>query len=201
MIESFLIGLTRILTGAVVRTRGFSFDPPAQRIYYANHTSHMDTLLVWSLIPRGQRRKVRPVAARDYWWSSSWRRYLAEKVLHAVPVLRVREMALDDPLHDLEAALAQGDSLIFFPEGTRGTGGKIQPFKNGLHHIVAKHPHVTLVPVYIENLNRVLPKGEMLPVPILCTVSFGAGFSLEAGERRADFIARAQAALEALVTT
>jgi len=190
----------RLLTGAVARSRGFSFDPALQRIYYANHTSHLDTLLIWSLIPRSQRRKVRPAAAQDYWWSSRWRRFLAEKIFHAVPVVRQSGAPRRDPLRDLEAALAQGDSLILFPEGTRGAGTKIQPFKTGLHHLVAKHPGVTLVPVYINNLNRVLPKGELLPVPILCTVTFGAEFLLEAGETRADFIARAQAELEALVT-
>ncbi len=198
MIETLLIGLTRLLTGAVVQLRGFSFDPPAQRIYYANHTSHMDTLLIWASIPRAHRRKVRPAAAKDYWWATSWRRYLAEKVFNAVPVPRQRETQEDDPLAQLDAALAQGDSLIFFPEGTRGSGAKIQPFKTGLYHLLARHPNVMLAPVYIDNLNRVLPKGETIPVPILCTVTFGSGFYLKQGETKAEFIARAQSELEAL---
>ena len=200
MIEFLLTGLLRVLTGAVVRSRGFSFEPPVQRIYYANHTSHLDTVLIWGLVPRSKRRHVRPAAAKDYWWSSATRRYIAEKIFRAVPVTRHRETRDDDPLHDLEMALAQGDSLIFFPEGTRGTGGKIQPFKNGLYRLVAKHPGVTLVPVYINNLNRVLPKGALLPVPIICTVTFGAGFTLKPDEQRPGFIARAQSELEALVT-
>jgi 1-acyl-sn-glycerol-3-phosphate acyltransferase len=200
MIEPILIGLMRVLTGVVARSRNFSFEPPSQRIYYANHSSHLDTLLIWGLIPKSQRSRVRPAAAKDYWWSSALHRYLAEKVFHAVPVLRQRETPTDDPLCDLEIALAEGDSLIFFPEGTRGTGEKIQPFKNGLYHLVAKHPAVTLVPVYINNLNRVLPKGEWLPVPIVCTVCFGQGFKLDVGETKTDFIARAQSELEALVT-
>jgi 1-acyl-sn-glycerol-3-phosphate acyltransferase len=107
----------------------------------------------------------------------------------------------DDPLEALDATLAAGGSLIFFPEGTRGSGRHIQPFKSGLYHLAARHPQVTLVPVYIENLNRVLPKGEFLPVPIICTVRFGAGFRLDPAETSAGFIARAQSLLEGLVPT
>ncbi len=198
MLEALLIGLTRLLTGAVVRLKGFQFDPPAQRVYYANHSSHMDTLLIWSSIPREHRRKVRPVAARDYWWASRWRRYIAEKVFHAVPLSRHRETANEDPLQPLHEALAQGYSLIIFPEGTRGDGAKIQPFKKGLYHLIAQHPDVMLAPVHIDNLSRVLPKGESIPVPILCTVVFGPGFAMEQGEAKDDFIARAQSALQAL---
>jgi 1-acyl-sn-glycerol-3-phosphate acyltransferase len=198
MIEAGLIAVTRLLTGAVVRTNGFDFEPAAQRIYYANHTSHMDTLLLWSLIPGTQRRNTRPAAAKDYWWSSPWRRYLAERIFRAIPVVRQRENPEDDPLGPLEAALDAGASLIFFPEGTRGPGRHIQPFKSGLYHLAAKHPHVTLVPVYIDNLNRVLPKGEFVPVPIICTVRIGDGFTLDPAETKADFITRAQSLLEAL---
>jgi 1-acyl-sn-glycerol-3-phosphate acyltransferase len=199
MIENILSALTRLFTGAVVCGSGFSFEPQVQRIYYANHTSHMDVLLIWSLIPGPQRRHVHPVAAKEYWWASPWRRYLAEQVFRAVPVARQREAPKDDPLHAVEAMLAKGGSLIFFPEGTRGTGEKIQPFKSGLYHLVAKHPGVVLVPVYLNNLNRVLPKGEFLPVPIICTVHFGAGFTLSPGETKAEFISRAQSNLEALI--
>jgi 1-acyl-sn-glycerol-3-phosphate acyltransferase len=201
MIEAGLIAVTRLLTGAVVRSNGFDFEPPAQRIYYANHTSHMDTLLLWSLIPKAQRRNTHPAAAKDYWWSSRWRQYLAEHVFRAVPVARQREDRDDSPLGPLEAVLAAGGSLIFFPEGTRGAGGSIQPFKGGLYHLAAKFPHVTMVPVYIDNLNRVLPKGEILPVPIICTVRIGAGFRLDPAETKADFITRAHSRLETLVPT
>jgi len=198
IIEFILIGLMQLLTGAVAQNRGFSFEPSTQRIYYANHTSHLDTLIIWGLIPRSQRKHVRPVAAKDYWWASWWRRFLAERVFHAIPVVRHRESFHEDPLHDLETALAQGESLILFPEGTRGTGQNIQPFKSGLYHLVVKHPGLVLVPVYIDNLNRVLPKGELIPVPVFCTVSFGSGFTLKEGETKADFTARAQSRLQAL---
>lgn len=201
MLEFLIIGIVRLLTGAVGLSRGFSFEPPQQRIYYANHTSHLDTLVIWSLIPRAQRRRVRPAAAEDYWWPSRWRRYLAERVLRAVPVVRHRTSPDDNPLAAVEAALAQGDSLIIFPEGTRGTGAGIQPFRSGLYHLAAKFPDAALVPVYLENLNRVLPKGELLPVPIVCTVVFGSELRLKEGETRSEFIARAQAELTALSPT
>jgi len=198
VLEALIIGLVRLVTGAVGRSFGFSFEPPQQRIYYANHTSHLDTLVIWSLIPRDQRRRVRPAAAQDYWWASRWRRYLAEQVLHCVPVVRHRASPTENPLEAVEAALAQGDSLIIFPEGTRGTGEEMQPFRSGLYHLAAKFPEAELVPVYLHNLNRTLPKGEFLPVPIVCTVAFGAGLRLIEGEKRDDFIARAQRALEGL---
>jgi len=198
VLEVLIIGLVRLVTGAVGRSFGFSFEPPQQRIYYANHTSHLDTLVIWSLIPRDQRRRVRPAAAQDYWWASRWRRYLAEQVLHCVPVVRHRASPTENPLEAVEAALAQGDSLIIFPEGTRGTGEEMQPFRSGLYHLAAKFPEAELVPVYLHNLNRTLPKGEFLPVPIVCTVAFGAGLRLIEGEKRDDFIARAQRALEGL---
>jgi 1-acyl-sn-glycerol-3-phosphate acyltransferase len=198
--EVLIIALVRLITGAVGRSLGFSFEPPQQRIYYANHTSHLDTLVIWSLIPREQRRRVRPAAAEDYWWASRWRRYVAEQVLHCVPVVRHRASPDVNPLEAVEAALAQGDSLIIFPEGTRGTGESIQAFRTGLYHLAAKFPEAELVPVYLHNLNRALPKGEFLPVPIVCTVVFGAGLRLMPGETRDVFIARAQTALQGLAS-
>lgn len=198
--EAFLLGATRLLTGAVVRTRGFRFGAPAPRIYYANHTSHLDTLLILASIPRQHRKAVRPVAAKEYWWKSPWRRWIAGEVIHAVPLSRQPSFADPNPLRSLKEAMANGDSLIFFPEGTRGDGRGVQPFKSGLYHLAAAHPQAQLVPVYIANLNRVLPKGEAIPVPILCTVTFGESFTLRPEETRENFISYARSQLEALAT-
>ncbi len=196
--EALVLGAARLLTGAVVKTRGFQFEPPAQRIYYANHTSHLDTILILASIPRAHRKTVRPVAAKEYWWNGPWRRYFADEVFHAVPLCRQYPSPDGHPLRALEEALAKGDSLIFFPEGTRGDGTEIQPFKSGLFHLLTAHPKVMLVPVYIDNLNRVLPKGEAIPVPILCTVTFGESFAFDPGQTKRDFIAYTQSQLEAL---
>lgn len=197
MLEAVLIGLTRLFTGVVARSQGARFDSPQQTIYYANHTSHLDALVIWSVLPRNHRRHTRAAAAHDYWWRSTCRRYLAEKVFHAVPVMRQCTPGTD-PLQALRTALAGGDSLIFFPEGTRGTGGAIQPFRKGLYHLALARPQAQLVPVYIDNLNRVLPKGEFLPVPIICSLTFGSALTLADGENRDAFLLRAQTALEAL---
>lgn len=198
LLENLLFFLTRLLTGAVAEYNGFSFDPIKQRIYYANHSSHMDTLILWSMVPKSQRRFVHPVAAKEYWWSSRLKKYFAENIFRAVPLARTREERGRDPLHALESVLDRGESLIIFPEGTRGDGEAIQKFKGGLYHLAAKYPHVELVPVYISNLGRVLPKGELLPVPIICSLHFGAGFTIEPEETKAALIARAQSKLEAL---
>lgn len=195
MIGALLRFLTRLLTGVQARSAGFAFEPPAQRLYYANHSSHLDTLIIWTLIPDDQRRRTRPAAAQDYWWSSPLRRYIAEQVLNAVPVVREKSSPEQDPLEGLRQALTAGDSLIFFPEGTRGSGDQIAPFKSGLYRLAIEFPQLQLVPVYIDNLNRVLPKGEMLPVPLICSALFGAPLRPDEGESRQDFLQRARAAL------
>lgn len=198
LLEYVLIFVTRLLTGAMANYGDFRFEPAQQRIYYANHSSHMDTLILWSAVPKIQRAQVHPVAAKEYWWSSRWRRYLAEKVFRAVPLARTREQLKHEPLRALEEVLERGESLIIFPEGTRGSGERVQPFKGGLYHLATKFPGVQFVPVYIDNINRVLPKGELLPVPIICTLYFGVSFVMSPQESKAEFLARSQSALEAL---
>ncbi|KAB2964488.1 MAG: 1-acyl-sn-glycerol-3-phosphate acyltransferase, partial [Thermoanaerobaculia bacterium] len=96
------------------------------------------------------------------------------------------------------AALDDGSSLILFPEGTRGPGGLPQPFKAGLYHLCRERPGLELVPVWLDHLNRVLPKGEFVPVPLSATATFGAPLRLEPGEERDAFLERARAALVAL---
>jgi 1-acyl-sn-glycerol-3-phosphate acyltransferase len=116
--SALLVGVVKLLVGAYARWIGTA-PGPAQRIYFANHTSHMDTLAIWSSLPRGLRARTRPIAARDY-WGSGIRRYIATRGFGAVLIDRARENADVDPLEPLRAALREGDSLIIFPEGTRG---------------------------------------------------------------------------------
>lgn len=166
---------------------------PVQRIYYANHTSHGDLVLLWTSLPATLRRTVRPVAGADYWLGSRLRRFVGCEVLGA---LLVDRRGGGDPVADLVRALDAGSSLVLFPEGTRNTGAEcLQPFRSGLYHVAAARPDVELVPVWLENLNRVLPKGEFLPVPLLCRITFGTPLRLTAGEERKAFLARAEAAL------
>lgn len=192
-----LVGVLRTLVGAYPRWLG---EPPgaAQCIYFANHTSHMDTLAVWAALAPQLRRRTRPVAARDYWTQGALRRYFALRVLNAVLVERVREGREGDPLLPLQQALEQGESLIIFPEGTRGSGTVPGPFRSGLFHLAGRFPEVLLIPIYLENLYRALPKGVLLPLPLICSVRFGAPLARVPGEDRQPFLERARAAVMAL---
>jgi 1-acyl-sn-glycerol-3-phosphate acyltransferase len=194
--SALLVGVVKLLVGAYARWIGTA-PGPAQRIYFANHTSHMDTLAIWSSLPRGLRARTRPIAARDY-WGSGIRRYIATRGFGAVLIDRARENADVDPLEPLRAALREGDSLIIFPEGTRGASALPARFRSGLFRLATEFPDVELIPVYLDNLHRSLPKGALLPVPIVCTVRFGAAVSLAGGENKDSFLERARAAVVAL---
>lgn len=188
--------LIRILTGTRVIWRGTAPEIRA-RVYYANHRSHGDFLLIWAILPPAARAVTRPVAGSDYWLRGRVRRYLIERVFRGVLIDRHIKRG-DDPIGVMLQPLAAGESLIVFPEGTRNQGDGILPFKPGIHHLASIRPETEFVPVWIENLSRALPKGGMLVVPLLCTVTVGTPITLEPGERRADFLTRCQNALLAL---
>jgi 1-acyl-sn-glycerol-3-phosphate acyltransferase len=186
----FLLGLIRLLTGAQARWQGC---PPKaeQRIYFANHQSHADLVLMWAALPEELRGITRPIAAKDYWTKTALKRWITTSVFHAIYVDRVK-VGDQDPLEPLIEALTNGDSIILFPEGTRGNQEEPQSFKSGLYNLAIKFPHVVLVPAWINNVQRVMPKGEVVPVPILCSVTFGAPIVLQDGEDRGAFLARAR---------
>jgi 1-acyl-sn-glycerol-3-phosphate acyltransferase len=190
------IGVTRLVTGA--RGVWTGCEPHAeQRIYFANHTSHGDFALIWTAIPKQFRAGVRPVAAADYWNATRLRRFFSKDVFDAVLIERNgAASSRRDPLAPIKEALADGASLIFFPEGTRNTTQEaLLPFKSGLCRLARAAPHVPLTPVWIHNVGRVMPKGEFLPVPLLCRVTFGAPMHLAPAEDRDDFLRRARNAL------
>jgi len=191
-----LVGVVKLLVGAYGRWIG-STPGPAQRIYFANHTSHIDTLAIWSALPRSLRRTTRPVAALDY-WGKGVKRYIATQALGAVLIDRSRQDPNADPLDPLRASLRAGDSLIIFPEGTRGTSAVPAPFRQGLFKLASEFPAAELIPVYLDNLHRSLPKGAHLPVPMVCTVRFGAALTRVEAESRDDFLVRARDAVIAL---
>ena len=188
------------------RPRWVDCQPSARpRIYFANHTSHLDFLVLWASLPPEIRAHTRPVAARDYWDRTWLRRYLARQVFRAVLVDRSSSHSHADRATEVRVArravdraaraLAAGASLIIFPEGTRGSGPDVGPFKSGLYHLCQLRPDVELVPVYLENLNRILPKGAAVPVPLEGFVTFGRPMRLAAGEDKSGFLTRARAAL------
>ena len=191
-----LLGFVRLLTGAQARWYG---SPPKaeQRIYFANHQSHADLVMIWAALPEELRSITRPIAARDYWTKSDFKRWITTAVFNAVYVDRERQ-GDEDPLQPLIDALQSGDSLIIFPEGTRGHAAEPQAFKAGLYNLALRFPDVVLVPAWIANVQRVMPKGEVVPVPVLCSVTFGAPIRLEPGEERRAFLDRARAAVVAL---
>lgn len=196
--SSLLALLVRVLTGVQALWRGVEPEQ-RQRIYFANHASHLDALVLWAALPSTLRIHARPVAARDYWGTGV--RARVARLFRAVLVERKSERAHEDALLPLEEALAAGDSLIIFPEGTRSLDGKVQAFKSGLFRLAQQHPGVQLVPVYLENLNRILPKGSMLLVPLTGAVVLGKPLELATGESKADFLARARDAVIALART
>jgi 1-acyl-sn-glycerol-3-phosphate acyltransferase len=192
----FLLGLVRTLTGA--QARWYGCPPKAeQRIYFANHQSHADLVMIWAALPSELRHITRPIAAKDYWTKSPFRLWLTTEVFNAVYVDRAR-VGDEDPLQPLIDALAQGDSVIIFPEGTRGHQEIPQAFKAGLYNLATQFPNVVLVPAWINNIQRMLPKGEVIPVPVLCSVTFGEPIKVEADEPVKVFSERARQAVMAL---
>ena len=185
--------IARLITGAQGHWKGC---PPKaeQRIYFANHQSHLDWVLIWAALPTELRATTRPIAARDYWTSSPFKHWITREVFNAVYVSRQRTDD-QDPLEPLIEALSHGDSLVIFPEGTRSNKGEPQAFKGGLYHLAEQFPEVQLIPVWIDNVQRVMPKGEVVPVPILCTATFGAPMTLTAGENKREFLTRARHAV------
>ena len=199
LIRRSLIVLVRILVGARSDWRGCRPDTTA-RVYFANHNSHFDTVAVMAALPWEVRRLTHPVAARDYWGRRPLRRFIAERLLRAVLIDRHPGPG-SEPLAPLEALLRQGRSILIFPEGTRSESDEIAPFKSGIYRLALAFPEVDLIPVYLDNLSRILPKGSWLIVPITCTARFGAPLRVEAGEPKAKFLERARAALISLGTT
>lgn len=195
LVASLIIGFVRLLTGAQAFWRG-GRPNAAQRIFFANHASHGDFVLLWASLPPWLRRRTRPVAGADYWNRSALRHFIGGRVFRAVLIDRERKEGSPDPVEQMVAALAGGDSLILFPEGTRNTTDAVLlPFKSGLFHLANRYPKAELVPVWINNLARVMPKGQLIPIPLLCTVTFGAALPRIDGEDKAAFLERARAAM------
>lgn len=197
MIAAILVAVARFLSGANVRWIG---APPAvcRRVYFANHTSNLDALVLWAALPAEVRAVTRPVAARDYWTGGRIRYYLATRVFNALLIERRKVTAHDNPVEQMLAALDGDRSLILFPEGGRQRGPELAPFKSGLYHLARRRPEVEFIPVLIDNLNRILPKGEVLPVPLLSCIRFGPPLRLEENETKTAYLDRAREAIEHL---
>jgi 1-acyl-sn-glycerol-3-phosphate acyltransferase len=195
LLAGVITGFTRLVTGAQARWIGCA-PTPIQRIYFGNHTSHADFALIWASLPPDLRVRTRPVAGADYWDNGRVRQYIIHEVLRGVLIERAGSARTRDPIETIVAALELGDSLIVFPEGTRNMSDELLlPFKSGLYRVACHRPDVELVPVWMENLGRVLPKGEIIPVPLLCSINFGAPMRLASGEEKETFLGRMRQAL------
>ena len=192
----------RLFCGATVRvaeeTLLDAHSAGQQRVYLANHSSHLDFIVIWAALPTPLRRVTRPVAAHDYWSKTALRRYLATQVYRAILIEREHVSAANNPIEQMIAAMGEEFSLILFPEGTRGRGGEVGEFKSGIYHLAHHRPGLKCVPVYLENLNRILPKGEVLPLPLLSSVSLGTPMQLQDGEKKSAFLLRLREAVSAL---
>ena len=166
-------------------------------IFFANHSSHLDFVVLWSVLPAALRERTRPVAAREYWTADAMRRFMATRVFRAVLVDRQRPSlaTLRAEMDHLVGTLDAGDSIIIFPEGTRGSGEKISEFRGGLDYLARQRPEIDLIPVHLHNLQRIMPKGEFLPVPQLSSVTFGEPLPRIEGESKPAFLARARQAV------
>ncbi len=191
--ETLLTTLARLLSGASVRWVDSQPDT-CQRIYFANHTSHLDVILVWSALPRDVRRLTRPAAAKDYWSRGKIRAHIA-KVYNAILIDRKEIKVHQSPVDIMIREIGRTYSVIIFPEGGRSSGETIGEFKSGLYYLAKKRPDLELIPVYIDNMNRILPRGEFLPVPLLSSITFGPPMWLEAGETKNEFLERARNAV------
>ena len=203
MIARLLVATARVLSGA---SSVWLAPPPTaatpQRVYFGNHTSHLDFVVIWSALPPDVRRRTRPVAGADYWMRGAIRRYLARKVFNAI--LIERATAGSSPAQAMQSIeqIAQGmgrdHDIIVFPEGTRSQDGELKPFKSGIYHLCRLKPGLELLPVYLANMNRILPKGEVLPVPLLGRVVFGEPTRLMDAEDKTAFLTRLRETLLAL---
>ena len=217
MLASLIAALARFIFGGVVI---WTCGPPdqRQRVYFANHTTNLDFVLLWTYLPPGVRRLTRPIAAKDYWDGKWLRRFMAANVFRAVLIQRGGDAyaadgtppsddagaAPDRSAHGRQAvgqmidALGDSNSLIIFPEGRRNPGPEVGTFRSGLFHLCSQRPDLEIVPVYIENLSRALPKGEVLPVPTFVRLTFGEPTHLMQGESKDEFLARTREAVQTL---
>ena len=195
VLDTFLCLITSFITGVTSKQASDLAFTPTNKVYYANHASHGDFVLVWISLPKTWRMLTQPVAGADYWLGSKLKAFIAEQVFRVLLIDRQH-----DPTHAVAAmdgALKQGKSLILFPEGTRNTTDDqvLLPFKSGLYHLARENENVEFVPVWINNINRVLPKGKILPIPLLCDVRIGEVIKKLPDEDKTEFLTRTRQAL------
>ena len=194
IVRNGLILTAKFMSGTSVRWVDCQPDR-CQRVYFANHTSHLDPIVIWSALPPDVREVTRMVAAKDYWSQGRVRPYLSRKIFNALLIDRYKISFKNTPVKMMLDEMAQTYSIIIFPEGGRTTGETVLEFKSGIYYLAKKKPELELIPVYLDNMNRILPRGEILPVPMCSRVVFGPPIWIEQGEPKNLFLERAREAV------
>ena len=144
-----------------------------QFILIANHNSHMDTMAIMSAIPSRYIHKVHPIAARDFFGGSLFKKILMRYLVNATLIQRDRDDPENDPIDSMDKMLKKSRSLILFPEGSRGVPGVMTKFKKGLGYLIQRNPEINVIPVYLNNVYKTLPRGKNLILPYNCSIKFG----------------------------
>jgi len=165
-------------------------------ILAANHNSHLDAMVLISLFPLHLLPKVRPVAAADYFLRNPLLAWFATQVIGIVPLKRKREREDEDLLAPVTEALARGEILLFFPEGSRGEPEQIAEFKSGVARLAERHPEVPIVPIFMHGLGKALPRGDWVLVPFFLDAWIGEPLHFTGS--REEFMQRYRDSMQAL---
>jgi 1-acyl-sn-glycerol-3-phosphate acyltransferase len=95
-----------------------------------------------------------------------------------------------NPIAPILEALKEGYSIIIFPEGTRNKEDELLAFKAGIYLLAKAYPHIEIVPIWLDNLKRVMPKGHLLPLPFLCALTAGEATTIKENEGKEGFLQR-----------
>lgn len=168
-------------------------------IYYANHSSNLDSIIIWLSLTSEERQNTCFIGASDYWDKGIIRKYVLQYIFNGKTIQRKGSLFSNNPINILENILIEGKSIVIFPEGTRNLISEdIQDFKSGLYHLAKKMPNIPLIPIYLSNTQKMMPKGTFIPLPIICQSYFGSAFFFTPNENKLLFLTNAKAKIEDL---
>lgn len=168
-------------------------------ILASNHTSHVDTAVLFTCIPRKVQNNLHAVAAQDYFFVGGLRQHVARILFNSIPIER-DSPGRRNPLRHASRALREGNGVILYPEGTRSKDGTIGPFRAGIGRLIHQHPGTVIIPAYLEGANEVMPKGRFIPIPRTVYVNFGAPLLLSADAKRASWQEVANTVRDAVIS-